>query len=43
MFDQNSQDVSAENVISEARKAVMLQCSMNVSAEIVIFQNPKDV
>ena len=42
-FDQNSQDVSAENLISEAPKSVFLLFLMNVSAEILGFQNPRDV
>ena len=43
MFDHNSQDVSAENLISEARTSVILQFSMTVSAEIAVFQNSMDV
>ena len=42
-FDQNSQDLSAENVISKARKTEILQFLMNVSAEIDVFQNSRDV
>ena len=42
-FDQNSQDVSAENLISEARQSVFLLFLMNVSAEILGFQNSRDV
>ena len=36
-LDPNSQDVSAENLISEARKTDILQFLMNVSADIVVF------
>ena len=43
MFDRNSQDVSAKNRISETRTSVFLQLLMNVSAEIIVFQNSRDV
>ena len=42
-FDHNSQDLSAENVISEARKAEISQLFMNVSSGIAVFQNSRDV
>ena len=38
IFDQKSQDISAENLISEARKSAFLLFLMHVSAEIAIFQ-----
>ena len=38
MFDLNSQDVSAENLISEARKYVFLLLLVIVSAEIAVFE-----
>ena len=43
MFAQYSQDVSAENLISEVRETEILQLFANVSTEIAVFQNSKDV
>ena len=43
MFDQNSQDVCAENVMLEVRASCCLLLLMNVSAETVILQNSVDV
>ena len=42
-FAHNSQDVAAENVISEVIKTVVLQFLMTVSTEIAVFQSSTDV